>query len=100
MAKAKTKARSGPESAETVRIPPSPRILKVLAEIEFAPWQCLAELVDNAFDEFQDAARDGAKGSGTVSVELPTDAAGTVVVLDDGRGMALKEITDAVSAGY
>lgn len=100
MAKAKTKAKPKSAPGETVKIPPSPRILKVLAEIEFAPWQCLAELVDNAFDEFQDAARDGADVGGTLSVELPTDAAGAVVVVDDGRGMALEDITDAVSAGY
>lgn len=85
---------------ETVKIPPSPKILKVLAEIDFMPWQCLAELIDNAFDEFQDAARSGDDVGGTVSVQLPTDATGMVVVADDGRGMTLDRITDAVSAGY
>jgi hypothetical protein len=37
---------------ETVQIPPHPRILRALAEIDFDHWQCIAELVDNGFDEF------------------------------------------------
>ena len=39
-------------ASETVRIPPHPRILRALAEIDFDHWQCIAELVDNGFDEF------------------------------------------------
>jgi Histidine kinase-, DNA gyrase B-, and HSP90-like ATPase len=97
----KTKPKTAKKArVETVQIPPSPRILKVLAEIDFTPWQCLAELVDNAFDEFQDAARDGVEVGDVVSVELPGNAAGTLAVVDDGRGMALERITDAVSAGF
>jgi hypothetical protein len=37
---------------ELVDITPSPRILQVLGDIEFDHWQCIAELVDNGFDEF------------------------------------------------
>ena len=32
---------------------PDPRILEVLGDIPFQPWQCMAELVDNSFDAFQ-----------------------------------------------
>lgn len=35
-----------------INVSPHPRLLGVLGDIEFAPWQCIAELVDNAFDEF------------------------------------------------
>ena len=87
--------------SETVRITPSPRILKVLAEIEFAPWQCLAELIDNAFDEFLEMEREGtASGdSKRVLVTLPTTATGFVEVSDNGRGMTLDQVTNALSAG-
>ena len=36
----------------TVDITPSPRILRVLGEIPFLPWNCLAELIDNSIDAF------------------------------------------------
>ena len=56
---AKTKKKKGRAQAartsgggETVNITPTPRILQVLGDIEFEPWQSVAELVDNAFDEF------------------------------------------------
>jgi hypothetical protein len=89
-------------TTETVHITPSPRILKVLAEIEFAPWQCLAELVDNAFDEFLEMELAGLSGEDRrrVTVTLPTTASGTVVVVDNGRGMRLEQVTNAVKAGY
>ena len=31
---------------------PSPRVLRMLGQIDFRPWQCLAELVDNSVDAF------------------------------------------------
>ncbi len=36
----------------SLNIRPSSRILRILGDIEFEPWQCLAELIDNAFDDF------------------------------------------------
>ena len=35
------------ELPTTLSIKPSPRILRVLGDIEFEPWQCIAELIDN-----------------------------------------------------
>jgi hypothetical protein len=35
-----------------------------------------------------------------VTTELPSNAAGHVTIVDDGRGMTLDRITDAVSAGF
>ena len=48
------------EKIMTVDITPTPRILRVLGEIPFAPWQCLAELIDNAIDAF--LSREGTSG--------------------------------------
>ncbi len=89
------------------RITPKPRILKALGQIEFNPWQCIAELVDNSFDEFLDIERTetGWTEPFDVSIQLPPGAGngqvdGVVRVVDNGRGMTLDRVTDAVSAGY
>lgn len=87
-------------------ITPSPRILRMLGEIEFAEWQCIAELVDNAFDDFTDIAHDGQSWPGgfKVSVTLPGLAANLagaeVVVRDTGRGMTRDTLEQAVRAGW
>ncbi|MFJ6904096.1 ATP-binding protein [Streptomyces griseoluteus] len=86
-----------------INVTPHPRILGVLGDIEFAAWQCLAELVDNAFDEFHSYDPLGAERP-TVSILLPNaqDSRRTaqVVVQDNGRGMSLEAVSNAVSAGW
>lgn len=90
----------------TVDITPSPRILKLIAEIEFRGWQCLAELVDNSFDELLDIKRSGILWTDPTEVSVvlpnartPLDQA-QIIVQDSGRGMTLEKIQSAVSAGY
>lgn len=87
-------------------ITPSPRILRMLGEIEFDEWQCVAELVDNAFDDFTEILADGQTWPGgfKVSVTLPGPGANLsgaeVVVKDTGRGMTLDTLRQAVKAGW
>jgi len=90
-----------------VRIPPSPKILKVLARIEFEPWQCVAELVDNSFDEFLEIRRSDPKSTEPLqaSVTLPSAAAlksgdATIVIADNGRGMTIEGVRESVRAGF
>ncbi|MFD9819906.1 ATP-binding protein [Streptomyces violascens] len=86
----------------SINVMPHPRILGVLGDIEFSHWQCLAELADNAFDEFREA------GSGvdtpTVSISLPTAnshrSTAEITVRDNGRGMSLEAVSNAISAGW
>jgi hypothetical protein len=91
---------------ESVDITPTPRILKVLGEIEFAPWQCIAELVDNSFDEFLAIKRSGEswKEPFEVSVDIPAPSAkgpdAAIVFSDNGRGMTLNQVTNAAKAGW
>lgn len=89
---------------ETLDIRPSPRILQILGDIEFDPWQCIAELIDNAFDDFLEVARSGiAWPDGyKVSVTLPTVAGadGVIRIEDSGRGMDLQTLNNAVRAGW
>lgn len=87
-------------------ITPSPRILRMLGEIEFDEWQCIAELIDNAFDDFTEISREGQTWPGgfKVSVTLPGQGAGLagaeVVVRDTGRGMTQDTLEQAVRAGW
>jgi hypothetical protein len=91
---------------EAVDITPSPRILKVLGDIEFEPWQCAAELVDNSFDEFLRIKRAELAWNEPFEVSLtlpPVDqdsADAAVLARDNGRGMSLDQVTNAARAGW
>ena len=91
---------------ETVDITPTPKILKLIAEIEFRAWQCIAELIDNSFDEFLAIKRTNLDWDEPhqVSVTLPNSrtplAEGCVSVQDNGRGMTLEQVRNAVRAGF
>lgn len=94
-------------TGERVAIVPKPAILKALARIEFDPWQCIAELVDNSFDEFGDIKRGGEPWTEPfeATVTLPNQAGfghpeTAIVVGDNGRGLTLERVVDAVSAGF
>ncbi|SCZ54747.1 Histidine kinase-, DNA gyrase B-, and HSP90-like ATPase [Arthrobacter sp. UNCCL28] len=87
-------------------ITPSPRILRMLGQIEFDEWQCIAEFADNAFDDFTEILDSGQSWPGgfKVSVTLPGPGAGLsgaeVVVRDTGRGMTRETLEQAVKAGW
>lgn len=92
-------------SSVTIDITPNPRILRVLGEIPFHPWQCVAELVDNSLDAFAKSRREGKAVEGARIDILWSDdnvAASERVleVVDNGQGMELESITNAVKAGY
>ena len=92
-------------SPTTIDITPNPRILRVLGEIPFQPWQCVAELVDNSLDAFAKARRkgnpvDAARIDILWSDENVAAAKRTLEVVDNGWGMGIESITDAVRAGY
>ncbi len=89
-------------NAESIDVTPHPRLLAVLGDIEFSPWQCLAELIDNAFDDFLVAPPDDVIPE--VAISLPSrnsdhrDA--QVWISDNGRGMSLEHLNKALSAGW
>jgi hypothetical protein len=91
---------------KTIDITPSPRVLRMLGQIDFQPWQCLAELIDNSIDAFLDQIHDGAiLASPRVAIDLPTDTdlvngSAELVITDNGRGMTLEQLQQAVRAGY
>ena len=92
---------------DAIDITPSPRVLRMLGQIDFAAWQCLAELVDNSIDAFIDVQSSGrlATLNPQISIELPPSTAldggsGQVVVRDNGPGMDDDQLSKAVKAGY
>ena len=89
----------------TVDITPTPRILRVLGEIPFQPWQCIAELVDNSIDAFLDADAKGAQlETREITVAWSRDsvpaAQRTLEIHDTACGMTLSQMQNAVRAGY
>ena len=90
---------------ESISVRPSARILKVLGDIDFENWQCLAELVDNAFDDFLEIKRSGQHWPDgfRVNITLPhgiVSDESEVTVSDTGRGMDLATLNNAVRAGW
>ena len=88
-----------------VDITPTPRILRVLGEIPFQPWQCIAELVDNSIDAFLDADSKGVtldQREITVAWSRDSVPAGdrTLEIHDTASGMTLTQMQNAVRAGY
>ncbi|RJL31908.1 ATP-binding protein [Bailinhaonella thermotolerans] len=88
-----------------VNVRPHGRILSVLGDIEFSQWQCLAELIDNSFDDFLSQGSDAyVSERPTVTVSLPGRNSevrtAEVWIRDNGRGMDLETLTNAVRAGW
>ena len=86
---------------DTVDITPSPRILRTLGHIPFAPWQCVAELVDNSLDGFRQEV--AASGQKRVVVSWSTEAAmddRSIEVVDTGPGMTQAQLNASVRAGH
>jgi hypothetical protein len=82
---------------------PHPRILPMLGEINLIQWRCLAELVDNAIDSFLSATRAGnVLDDPEINIYLPTtdDPASKLTVRDNGPGMDLVTLENAVKAGW
>lgn len=90
---------------KVVDITPTPRILRVLGEIPFSTWQCLAELIDNSIDAFL-SCEDSSNGleDKKINVTWTGDAVAaserTVEVTDNALGMSLEQIQNSVRAGF
>ena len=82
---------------------PDPRVLQMLGEINLQQWRCLAELIDNSIDGFLHAARAGNPVEhAEIVVTVPTADTETarVTVRDNGPGMSLETLENAVKAGW
>ena len=95
------------EQGNKFDLTPSPRVLRMLGQVDFKPWQCLAELADNAVDAFISGREHG--GSGTmfpqVNMEVSSDFEiradkGFIKIADNAPGMNPSLLERAVRAGY
>ena len=90
-------------SSDELDLTPDPRVLQMLGEIDLQQWRCLAELIDNSIDGFLHAARqDQSIEEPDIAVSLPTaDTDGArVSIKDNGPGMSLETLENAVKAGW
>lgn len=88
-----------------VDITPTPRILRVLGDIPFDVWQCVAELTDNSIDAFKEALEKGMYiDSPRVDIFWSTDSTPNsereIVIQDNGPGMDINTLQKAAKAGY
>lgn len=82
-------------------ITPSPRLLQVLGQIPLAPWQCVAELVDNSLDELLKDSSRTADDPLVIAVRIEeTSGATYLVVSDNGTGMQEDEFERSLRAGH
>jgi hypothetical protein len=95
----------GGEEVGGLDLTPDPRILEVLGKIPYQPWQCLAELIDNSFDELLSYTDHGSAAEpAAVHINVPkasTPSADALVgVSDCGRGMSRETLERSLRAGY
>ena len=88
-----------------IDITPTPRILRILGEIPFQTWQCIAELIDNSIDAFMSDETEVIEDKErTISVSWTNESAAaqnrTVEILDNACGMSIERLQNAVRAGY
>jgi hypothetical protein len=89
----------------TLDITPTPRILRVLGEIPFKTWQCIAELVDNSIDAFMlDDSNSDDNKERYIRVTWTSDSAAandrSIDISDNACGMSINQLQNAVKAGY
>lgn len=92
-------------SEQFLDITPTPRVLRILGDIPFATWNCLAELMDNSFDAFSAAQASGTPIENprvTVSWSKSNCPAKDrmLVFEDNGIGMPLETLQKAAKAGF
>jgi len=93
-------------------VTPNPRILQMLGEIAFDPWQCFAELIDNSIDAYISAKQansewlnDMGLSEFKIDIKLPNTSdfdsgSAVITVRDNGSGMSLNELENSVKAGF
>lgn len=89
---------------ETVDISPTPRVLWMLGEIPFQPWQCIAELIDNSIDAFLSNETAASEEERKIVVSWTGDTVAAsdrnIEITDNACGMTLEQLQNAVRAGY
>jgi len=88
-----------------IDITPNPKILRVLGEIPFQIWQCIAELIDNSIDAFMSEESETVEDKERfISVSWTNESAAAqdraIEITDNACGMSIEQLQNAVKAGY
>ena len=87
---------------DTIDITPSPRILRMLGNIDFSAFQCLCELIDNSIDGFN--FEEAHVKEPEIYVQIPSmnspNSDKEIIVSDNGSGMNFDQLTRSLKAGF
>ena len=88
---------------DTIDITPSPRILRMLGQIDFSAIQCLCELIDNSIDAFADSTQPSSS-SPEIFVRVPNinrlTETSEILISDNGAGMDIDQLNRSLKAGF
>ena len=98
---------------ENIDITPTPRVLRMLGEIDFKAWQCLCEIIDNSIDSFSSETFSFRSKSGLalgnkpkIQIFLPSASRSTLkesdhlIIKDNAEGMTYESLSKSLKAGY
>lgn len=92
---------------DSIDLTPSPRVLRMLGEIDFKAWQCLCEIIDNSIDAFNSSTLlldEGVKP--TIKVKLPAASQNQIkstdqlIIEDNAEGMTINDLSKSLKAGF
>jgi hypothetical protein len=90
-------------NAQSINLTPHPEILEVIAEVDLQIHHCVAELIDNCLDELKSASNADPSLEPRIDITIPTStkvrANSYVTVEDNGRGMNVAQLEEALRAG-
>lgn len=93
--------------SESIDLTPSPRVLRMLGEIDFKAWQCLCEIIDNSIDSFiTESTSENVGDKPTVKIKLPSisqnkiDPSNILTISDNGKGMTFETLNKSLKAGF
>ena len=95
---------------ENIDISPSPRVLRMLGEIDFKAWQCLCEIIDNSIDSFSSETFSFRSKSGLalgnkpkIQIFLPSASRSTLkesdhlIIKDNAEGMTYEFLSKSLN---
>jgi hypothetical protein len=92
---------------ESIDLTPSPRVLRMLGEIDFKAWQCLCEIIDNSIDSFiTENTSENVGDKPSVKIKLPSSnqndlsPSDILTISDNGKGMTLEALNENLKAGF
>ena len=99
----------------SIDITPSPRILRMLGQINFSAFQCICELIDNSLDSFDERdysskvlemnnSKLAVASNEEIRIKIPklnSDfESNSIIVQDNGKGMDDEQLENSLKAGF